>query len=82
LAGTGIRVNTVEPRAAVLTEGADAVMGGRLRADQIESLEAMVEATVALCDCPADRTGGTHVSLDLLAELGLDVHNLDGSRSA
>jgi NAD(P)-dependent dehydrogenase (short-subunit alcohol dehydrogenase family) len=77
--GSGIRANTVEPRAAVLTEGAEALVGGSLRADQIESLEAMVEAVVALCDCPADVTGRSFVSLDLLAEWGIEVKALDGS---
>ena len=67
--GTGIRVNTVEPRAAVLTEGADALVGDRLRPDMIEPMETMVEAVLALCDCPVERTGGIHVSLDLIAEL-------------
>jgi citronellol/citronellal dehydrogenase len=77
-AGTGVRINTVEPRAAVLSEGAVALVGERLRPDQIESMETMVEAVVALCDCPAQRTGRIHVSLDLIAELGLDVRALDG----
>ena len=76
LAGTGVRVNTVEPRAAVMSEGAAALVGDSLRDDQIESMEAMVEAIVALCDC--DLTGRTCVSLDLIAELGLAVHDLDG----
>jgi len=67
--GTGIRVNTVEPRAAVLTEGADALVGDRLRPEMIEPMETMVEAVLALCDCPVERTGGIHVSLDLIAEL-------------
>ena len=31
-----------------------------------------------LCDCPADCTGGVHVSLDLLDELGITVMTLDG----
>ena len=48
-----------------------------MRADQVESLEEMVEAVVALCACPADVTGQTHVSLDLIAEWGLDVRGLD-----
>ena len=74
----GVRINTVEPRAAVLSEGADALVGGTLSDDQIESMEAMVEATVALCDCPADRTGQVFVSLDLLDELGATVMGLDG----
>jgi citronellol/citronellal dehydrogenase len=79
LHGTGIRVNTVEPRAAVLSEGADALVGGTLREDQIESMEEMVEGTLALCDCATDMTGGIHVSLDLIDRLGLTVHALDGS---
>lgn len=79
LDGTGIRVNTVEPRSAVLSEGAAALVGGTLRPDQIESLEEMVEAVVALCDCPPDVTGRVTVSLDLIAEWGLTVHELDGT---
>jgi citronellol/citronellal dehydrogenase len=79
LYGTGIRVNTVEPRAAVLSEGADKLVGGTLRPDQIESMEEMVEGLLALCDCPPGLTGRIAVSLDLIAELGLTVHNLDGT---
>ena len=67
LYGTGIRVNTVEPRAAVLTEGARALVGSSLRPDQVEPLETMVDAVVTLCDCPPEVTGGSFVSLDLLA---------------
>jgi len=80
--GTGIRVNAVEPRAAVLSEGAQELVGGTLRPDQIESMEEMVEATVALCDCPADFTGHNTISLDLLAEWGLTVHGLNGEKLA
>ena len=79
LSGTGVRVNGVEPRAAVLTEGAAALVGDSLTEDQIESLEAMTEAVVALCDCPEDLTGRVCVSLDLIAELGLTVYDLDGA---
>ena len=79
LYGSGIRVNTVEPRAAVLTEGADALVGRTLRPDQIESMQEMVEGVVALCDCPEDVTGQVTVSLDLIAEWGLTVRNLDGT---
>ena len=79
LYGSGVRVNTVEPRAAVLTEGADALVGDRLSPDQLESMEEMVEAAIALCDCEADRTGRVHVSLDLIAELGLEVRGLDAT---
>ena len=69
LYGTGIRVNAVMPRAAVLSEGAEVLVGDRLRADQVEPMESMVEAVLALCDCEPDRTGRVHVSLDLLEEL-------------
>lgn len=79
LYGTGIRVNTVEPRAAVLTEGADALVGTTLPPDKIESLEEMVEAVMALCDCPREVTGRAAVSLDLIAEWNLTVHALDGT---
>jgi NAD(P)-dependent dehydrogenase (short-subunit alcohol dehydrogenase family) len=80
LLGSGVRVNTIEPRAAVLSEGADALVGDLLRDEWIESMEAMVEATLLLCDCPAERTGGVHVSLDLLDAHGREVLTLDGSR--
>ena len=79
LHGSGVRVNAVEPRAAVLSEGAAALVGDTLRPDQIESIEAMVEAVVALCDCADDVTARTFVSLDLIAEWNLVVHELDGS---
>jgi hypothetical protein len=70
LLGSGIRVNTIEPRAAVMSEGAEALVGGTLSSDLIESMEAMVEGALVLCDCPADWTGGVHVSPDLLDTLG------------
>ena len=79
LVGTGVRVNGVAPRAAVLTEGARELVGATLRSDQVESVEEMVEAVVALCACPEDVTGQTHVSLDLIADWGLEVRALDGS---
>lgn len=79
LHGTGIRVNTVEPRAAVRTEGADALVGDTVPADKFESLEEMVEAVTALCDCPEYVTGKAIVSLDVIAEWGLTVHGLDGA---
>jgi NAD(P)-dependent dehydrogenase (short-subunit alcohol dehydrogenase family) len=79
LHGTGIRVNTVEPRAAVLSEGAARLVGATLRPDQIESMEEMVEGVMALCDCPEDVTGRVTVSLDLIEQGGLIVHNLDGT---
>jgi citronellol/citronellal dehydrogenase len=68
LYGTGIRVNAVMPRAAVLSEGAEALVGDILRADQMESMESMVEAVLILCECPPERTGHVFVSLDLRDE--------------
>ena len=82
LDGTGIRVNTVEPRAAVLSEGAAVLVGDVLRPEQLESMEEMVEAVVALCDCPPEVTGRITVSLDLIEEWGLAVHELDGTLRA
>jgi NAD(P)-dependent dehydrogenase (short-subunit alcohol dehydrogenase family) len=79
LYGTGVRVNTIEPRAAVMSEGAEVLVGDIIRQDQIEPMEAMVEAVVVLCGCEPERTGRVHVSLDLLEELGVTVMTLDGS---
>ena len=76
--GDAIRVNTVEPRAAVLSPGADIKVGDMLRDDQLESLEAMVEATLFLCDCERDYTGKICSSLDLIEEQNLTVMTLGG----
>ena len=77
--GTGIRVNTLEPRAAVLSEGAGALVGATLRPDQIEPVEAIVEVALALCTGPTDITGQTVISLDHIERYGLVVRELDGS---
>ena len=79
LHGAGVRVNTIEPRAAVMSEGATALVGGSVTPDLIESMEAMVEATIALCDCGPELTGRCVVSLDLLDEMQLTIRNLDGT---
>jgi NAD(P)-dependent dehydrogenase (short-subunit alcohol dehydrogenase family) len=76
--GTGIRINTVEPRAGVMTPGAEVLASHVLTDDLLESLEAMVEGTLALCDCEPERTGKVYASLDLLDELGRTVMTLDG----
>jgi hypothetical protein len=65
-----VRINTIEPRVAVLSEGAEFVVGDVLTEDMIEPMEKMVEATLLLCDCPVEMTGGTYVSLDLLEQRG------------
>ncbi len=77
LHGTGIRVNTVEPKAAVRSEGAAALVGELIQPEEIEALEEMVEAAVALCDCPEHVTGQIGVSLDLIREWDLTVRGLD-----
>jgi citronellol/citronellal dehydrogenase len=77
--GSGVRINTVQPRAAVMSEGAEALVGATVTSEQIESMEAMVEAAVALCGCEPHRTGQVYVSLDLLDELGATVMSLDGA---
>ncbi len=79
LHGTGIRLNTVEPAAAVMSEGADKIVGHMLSEDQIESMEAMCEAILWLCDCPADHTGEIESSLDLLEREQVTVMSLNGT---
>ena len=80
LHGTGIRINTVEPAAAVMSEGADKLVGHILSEDQIESMEAMCEAILWLCDCSADHTGEIESSLGVLEREGITVMSLDGTR--
>jgi NAD(P)-dependent dehydrogenase (short-subunit alcohol dehydrogenase family) len=77
--GSGIRVNTIEPRAAVMSEGAEVLAGHIITEDQKESLEEMVESVMFLCACATTQTGGVHVSLDVIEEHGLAVKNLDGT---
>jgi len=78
LYGDYIRVNSIEPKAAVLSPGADIKVGDMLTEDQIESLEAMVEATLFLCDCDSQYTGKICSSQDLIAEQDLTVMKLSG----
>lgn len=78
LYGDNIRVNSIEPKAAVLSPGADIKVGDMLTEDQIESLEAMVEATLFLCDCDNEYTGKICNSLDLIDEQDLTVMKLSG----
>jgi citronellol/citronellal dehydrogenase len=71
--GTGVRVNTLEPRAAVMTEGATVLVGDIVTDDMIEPMETMVAATLYLCRCEEDETGGAHISLSLIKERGLQA---------
>lgn len=79
--GTGVRVNCVAPRSAVLTEGTAALMGDNLDPALIEPLESMVEAVLLLARCPQDMTGGAYRSLSLLEATGTTVMTLDGGRA-
>ncbi|MEI2637389.1 MAG: SDR family oxidoreductase [Microthrixaceae bacterium] len=75
----GIRVNAIAPRGAVMSEGAEALVGGRIDPEKIESLEHMVEAVVALCCCGPEVTGQSRVSDDVLTDFALDVRGLDAA---
>ncbi len=77
LQGSGIRVNAVGPRVAVMSDGFAELLGDILGSGAFESREEIVEAVVALCDCPEEFTGQVAVSLDLIAEWGLTGHRLD-----
>ena len=77
LFGRGVRVNAVQPRAAVLSEGAAKLAGTKLRPEQVESIEQMVEGSVVLACCDEDVTGRSTVSLDNLIEFNLAVRGLD-----
>jgi NAD(P)-dependent dehydrogenase (short-subunit alcohol dehydrogenase family) len=75
----GVAVNGISPVAAVATPGTVAL--GLLPDDPglVEDLEVMVEAIVALCCCPQERTGSVTTSRNLLAELSRTVMSLDGT---
>src|SRR4051812_7008744 len=79
LYGTGIRVNSTEPRGAVMSEGAAARGMEGIPEEAFESMEAMVESIIALCECDADMTGRIVNSIQLLDELQRPVMELDGS---
>jgi NAD(P)-dependent dehydrogenase (short-subunit alcohol dehydrogenase family) len=91
LYGSGVRVNTVAPRSAVMSEGAELILTewgmygrgegkDRITEGVIESMEAMVEGLLVLCDCEESRTGQICYSLDLLDETDRTVMTLDGGR--
>lgn len=84
LTGTGVRVNSVRPKSAVATAGALAVASDMVGTSHFipESLEEMVEAVLFLCCCAPEFTGRVSASLDLLAEQGVEVRGLDGSRTS
>ena len=61
-----------------MSEGFADLLGDLLGPDGIESIEDIVEAVVAFCDCPKDITGKVAASLEPIADWGLTVHGLDG----
>lgn len=78
LSGSGVRVNALSPTAMVLTQDA-AAFAGALAAthpEQVESMETMVEAAIALCN--GSLSGLTILSRDLLHMLQRSVRSLDG----
>jgi citronellol/citronellal dehydrogenase len=78
LRGTGVRVNCVLPRSAVLTEGMAALLGPNPDPKHLEPLETMAEAILWLARCPEEVTAGTFRSLALLEATGTKVMSLDG----
>jgi citronellol/citronellal dehydrogenase len=82
LAGTGVSANTLAPEYAVITEGADAMMGDlKARTDIVlEPVATMAEAALALLTGDPDvLTGQVAHSLSLLRALGRPVRDLDGA---
>ena len=75
----GVRVNSMAPVGAVMTEGAEAleVVPEAFR-KEAESVEAMAEAALALCTAPPELTGRVTLCTPLLEELGRGVRTLDG----
>ncbi len=80
--GTGVRVNAIRPRAAVRSEGADAILGSDFDPSRFEPMESMVEAAVALCACDPDQTGWVGDSLTLLDRWDMVPQRLDASGPA
>src|SRR5262249_25002026 len=78
LYGSGIRVNAVGPRVAVMSEGFADLIGDQLPAELFESLAEIVGVVAGLGERPAGITGRVFCSLDLIDEWGLSVHRLDG----
>jgi NAD(P)-dependent dehydrogenase (short-subunit alcohol dehydrogenase family) len=82
LHGSGIAINALSPQAATATEGVLAsIETGRIKPEQTEPLETMVEAALALCTAdPETLTGRIAYSLDLLHEIGRITYDLYGEK--
>jgi len=77
----GIAVNSVEPVAAVMTPGVEA-LGIDMEGVFVESLEVMAEAALALATCdPKQLAGRITQATPLLEELQRSVYALDGSEA-
>ena len=75
--GQGIAVNALTPQAAIATP--QLVAGGWIADGFYEPLDTMAEAALALCIAdPAVLTGRIAYSLQLLAELGRPVRDVEG----
>ena len=75
--GKGVAVNTLAPVAAAATEFL--IAHSKIPEHFYEPLETMAQACVALCTADPDvLTGQIVYSLELLAELGEPVRDLDG----
>jgi NAD(P)-dependent dehydrogenase (short-subunit alcohol dehydrogenase family) len=80
LMGSGVAVNALAPQRSTATEAVSLfVEKGSLRAQDMEPIETMVEAALALCTGdPAVLTARICYSLSLLAELDRPVRDLHG----
>ena len=81
LAGDGVRVNALAPVGAVRTPGVEAL--GMVPEEALaaaESIEALAEASVALCAPALALTGRIALCTPLLEETGRPVRSLDGTR--
>lgn len=77
--GTGVRINTIGPKAMVASEGAMTLVGEHAHDYLIEPMETMVEGVIALCECGPETTGKVLTSLGLLADLHRPAMTLDGT---
>jgi NAD(P)-dependent dehydrogenase (short-subunit alcohol dehydrogenase family) len=70
LSGTGVRVNAVQPRKGVASEGAQQLVGGLVDQSEWETMDEMIDAVLALCDCGPDWTGRVWASDEVRAAWG------------
>lgn len=73
---SGVRVNALAPQSAIATP--HLVAAGGIREENLEPMETIAEAALALVTGGSDRTGAICRSLQLLVELDRPVLDLDG----